>query len=153
MSWFVEEREVGFELDENGIQLSFDEVVMLVFLNNLGLCVECFCWVQDFFCIQQQEGVYDFGIVFNVGFDELMMVVVMIFVGVDVVQVENQNFNLQLRQLISIGGEFGIDYNNCWFELNLQFQFFNLLFNINFDVVYNQLILCDVGCFVMEWGI
>ncbi|MEM6703150.1 MAG: TolC family protein [Acidobacteriota bacterium] len=152
-SWLAEEKDADLEGDEDGIKLSLDEAVTLSLSNNLGLRVERFRRAQDLFRIQQQEGIYDFNLAFNAGLDESTTAAVTVLAGADVAEAENQFFNLQLRQLVSTGGTFGIDYNNRRSESNSQFQLLNPSFNLNFDAVYTQPLLRDAGRLATERGI
>ncbi len=152
-SWLSQESEAQLEGDERGIQLSLDEAVALALRNNLGLRVERFRRAQTLFQIQQQRGIYDFNFSFNSGFDESTSAAATVLAGADVQQAENQTFNLQMRQLVSSGGTFGIDYNNRRSETNSVFQSINPSFNLQFDAVYSQPLLRDGGRLATDRGI
>ena len=140
------------ELDiaDGQLRLDLDEAIAIALQNNLGLLVQRYQRSQSLFRINQEYGIYDLvlGVDSSVNSDSRPSASQLD--GALVTQNETITTNVELRQPISSGGEFTINFQNNRSESNSRFSDINPSLRSSLTVAFNQPLLRNRGKNITE---
>ncbi len=135
------------ELDiaDGQLRLDLDEAIAIALQNNLALLVQRYQRSQSLFRINQEYGIYDLvlGVDSSVNSDSRPSASQLD--GALVTQNETITTNVELRQPISSGGEFTINFQNNRSESNSRFSDINPSLRSSLTVAFNQPLLRNRG--------
>ena len=140
------------ELDiaDGQLRLDLDEAIAIALQNNLALLVQRYQRSQSLFRINQEYGIYDLvlGVDSSVNSDSRPSASQLD--GALVTQNETITTNVELRQPISSGGEFTINFQNNRSESNSRFSDINPSLRSSLTVAFNQPLLRNRGKNITE---
>lgn len=131
--------------DGQVIRLRLDEAIEIALRQNLGLEIERYSREQTRLGINQAKGIFDLGLAATSRAFEQSEKTTQTLAGADVLTVEGQSLNLQVSQLISIGGRFTLQFDNSRNANNNQFSTLNPTFNAGTTLSYTMPLLRGLG--------
>ena len=140
------------ELDiaDGQLRLDLDEAIAIALQNNLGLLVQRYQRSQSLFRINQEYGIYDLVLGVNSSVNSDSRPSASQLDGALVTQNETITTNVELRQPISSGGDFTINFQNNRFESNSRFSDINPSLRSSLTVAFNQPLLRNRGKKITE---
>ena len=140
------------ELDiaDGQLRLDLDEAIAIALQNNLGLLVQRYQRSQSLFRINQEYGIYDLVLGVNSSVNSDSRPSASQLDGALVTQNETIATNVELRQPISSGGDFTINFQNNRFESNSRFSDINPSLRSSLTVAFNQPLLRNRGKKITE---
>ncbi len=149
-TWITRPVVPDLDIADRQLRLDLDEAIAIALQNNLGLLVQRYQRSQSLFRINQEYGMYDLvlGVNGNVNSDSRPSASQLD--GATVTQNETITANVELRQPISTGGDFTIDFQNSRSESNSRFSDINPSLRSSLTFAFNQPLLRNRGKKITE---
>lgn len=149
-TWITEPVVPELDIADGQLLLDLDEAVAVALKNNLGLLVQRYQRSQSLFRIDQEYGIYDLVLTVNSNVNSDSRPSASQLDGALVTENETMTGNVELRQPISSGGDFTINFDNNRFTSNSRFSDINPSLRSSLTVAFNQPLLRNRGKRVTE---
>ncbi len=149
-SWMTRSVAPEFEIGDGRLQLDLDQAIALALQNNLGLQVQRFQRAQSLFRIDQQFGIYDTVLRATASINASSQPSSSQLDGAPVRENEVIGANLNLRQPISSGGAFALDFQNNRNASNSLFADINPSLFTSLELAFEQPLLRNRGRRITE---
>ena len=149
-TWITEPVAPNFDIADEQLLLDLDEAIAIALRNNLGLLVQRYQRSQSLFRIDQEFGIYDLVLAANTSVNSDSRPSVSQLDGAAVTENETIVANVELRQPISSGGDFSINFDNSRSTSNSRFSDINPSLRSSLTVAFNQPLLRNRGKRITE---
>ncbi|MCY3928662.1 MAG: TolC family protein [Acidobacteria bacterium] len=149
-TWITEPVVPDFDIADEQLLLDLDEAIAIALRNNLGLLVQRYQRSQSLFRIDQEFGIYDLVLGVNTSVNSDSRPSVSQLDGAAVTENETIVANVELRQPISSGGDFSINFDNSRSTSNSRFSDINPSLRSSLTVAFNQPLLRNRGKRITE---
>ena len=149
-TWMTQPVVPELDIADGHLRLDLDEAIAIALQNNLGLLVQRYQRAQSLFRIDQEYGIYDLVLDVNSNVNSDSRPSASQLDGALVTENETITSNLQLRQPISSGGDFTIDFQNNRSESNSRFSDINPSLRSSLTIAFNQPLLRNRGKKITE---
>ena len=139
-----------FDIADERLLLDLDEAIAVALRNNLGLLVQRYQRSQSLFRIDQEFGIYDTVLGVNTSVNSDSRPSASQLDGALVTETETIVANVELRQPISSGGDFSINFDNNRSTSNSRFSDINPSLRSSLTVAFNQPLLRNRGKGITE---
>ena len=149
-TWITEPVAPNLSIADGQLRLELDEAITIALHNNLGLLVQRYQRSQSLFQVNQEFGMYDLvlGVNSNVNIDSRPSASQLD--GALVTENETITANVELRQLVSTGGAFSINWQNSRSESNSRFSDINPSLRASLTFAFEQPLLKNRGKKITE---
>ncbi len=149
-TWITEPVVPDLDIADEQLLLDLDEAIAIALRNNLGLLVQRYQRSQSLFRIDQEFGIYDLVLGVNTSVNSESRPSVSQLDGALVTENETIVANVELRQPISSGGDFSINFDNNRSSSNSRFSDINPSLRSSLTVAFNQPLLRNRGKRITE---
>ena len=149
-TWITEPVAPDFDIADEQLLLDLDEAIAIALQNNLGLLVQRYQRSQSLFRINQEFGIYDLVLGVNTSVNSNSQPSASQLDGALVTENETITANVELRQPISTGGDFSVNFDNNRFSSNSRFSDINPSLRSSLTVAFNQPLLRNRGKKITE---
>ena len=149
-TWITEPLAPDLDIADGQLRLDLDEAIAIAMQNNLGLLVQRYQRSQSLFRINQEYGIYDLVLTANSNVNTDSRPSASQLDGALVTENETITANAELRQPISSGGDFSINFDNTRFTSNSFFSDINPSLRSSLTVAFNQPLLRNRGKRITE---
>lgn len=149
-TWITEPVAPDFDIAGEQLLLDLNEAIAIALRNNLGLLVQRYQRSQSLFRIDQEFGIYDLVLGVNTSVNSDSRPSASQLDGALVTENETIVANVELRQPISSGGAFSINFDNNRSSSNSRFSDINPSLRSSLTVAFNQPLLRNRGKRITE---
>ncbi len=149
-TWITQPVVPELDIADGQLRLDLDEAIAIALQNNLGLLVQRYQRSQSLFRINQEYGIYDLVLDVNSSVNSDSRPSASQLDGATVTQNETIAANAELRQPISSGGDFTINFQNSRSQSNSRFSDINPSLRSSLTVAFNQPLLKNRGKKITE---
>ena len=149
-TWITQPVVPELDIADGQLRLDLDEAIAIALQNNLGLLVQRYQRSQSLFRINQEYGIYDLVLDVNSSVNSDSRPSASQLDGATVTQNETIAANAELRQPISSGGDFTINFQNSRSQSNSRFSDINPSLRSSLTVAFNQPLLRNRGKKITE---
>ncbi len=149
-TWITEPVVPDLDIADEQLLLDLDEAIAIALRNNLGLLVQRYQRSQSLFRIDQEFGIYDLVLGVNTSVNSDSRPSASQLDGALVTENETIVANVELRQPISSGGDFSINFDNNRSSSNSRFSDINPSLRSSLTVAFNQPLLRNRGKRITE---
>lgn len=149
-TWITQPVVPELDIADGQLRLDLDEAIAIALQNNLGLLVQRYQRSQSLFRINQEYGIYDLVLDVNSSVNSDSRPSASQLDGATVTQNETIAANAELRQPISSGGDFTLNFQNSRSQSNSRFSDINPSLRSSLTVAFNQPLLRNRGKKITE---